>query len=61
MYPAAVAWASEKQRLRFGCVARPAVADATVRTVAYCRGTPMLGWIFASYLRARSAEYFTFE
>ncbi len=56
--PAAVAWAQEKQRARFACVARPVVVDTARHRVGLCRGRPAVGWIYASHLIRKSAGYF---
>jgi hypothetical protein len=56
--PAAVAWAAQRQRVRFACMARPVVVDVAHGAVGSYRGTPGLGWVYAGHLRAKLASYF---
>lgn len=56
--PAALAWAAQRQRVRFACMARPVVIDVARGAVSTFRGTPGLGWIYAGHLRAKLAAYF---
>ncbi|CAJ61114.1 MULTISPECIES: hypothetical protein [Frankia] len=56
--PAAAAWAADRQRVRFACMARPVVADAAQRRVGFYRGRPAIGRLYASYLITRGERYF---
>ncbi|HEY9439180.1 MAG TPA: levansucrase [Streptomyces sp.] len=56
--PAAMAWAEERQRNEFACMARPVVVDATQQYVGYYRGKPVLGRGYASHLIEKGHRYF---
>jgi hypothetical protein len=56
--PAAIAYAAHSQRVQFACMARPTVVDTTTGAVGAYRGNPMLGLIYAGYLRKKSELYF---
>ncbi|MFI7605304.1 levansucrase [Micromonospora sp. NPDC049366] len=56
--PAAVAWAREKQRLKFAALCRPVVVDAGTASASAFRGNPMLGFLYAAHLRRKLDTYF---
>jgi hypothetical protein len=56
--PTAMAWAQQKQLVRFGSAARPVAVDVTAGTVGCFRRTPALGWIYAGHLRRKLDLYF---
>jgi hypothetical protein len=56
--PAAVAWARQKQRLRFACIGRPVAVDPERGVIGVYRGTPMLGVVYAGHLRRKLDTYF---
>jgi hypothetical protein len=56
--PAAAAWAQEKQRMRFACMARPVVVDFSRGSVSYFRNNSMLGRVYSGHLRSKLDLYF---
>ncbi len=56
--PAAMAWAVDRQRVQFACLARPVVADVTRRQVGFHRGRPAIGRLYASHLTDKGESYF---
>jgi hypothetical protein len=56
--PAAAAWAADRQRLRFACIARPVVVDLARGVVSCYRGTPALGWVYSAHFRTKLDLYF---
>jgi hypothetical protein len=56
--PAAARRAAVWQRTRFACVGRPTVVDTAQRTVSAYRGRPVVGLVYASYLRKKNTQYF---
>lgn len=56
--PAAMQWASSKQRMRFACMARPVVVDVSSNTAGAFSGTAMLGWVYSGHLRRKLRLYF---
>jgi hypothetical protein len=56
--PTALAWAQQKQLVRFGSAARPVAVDVTTGGVGCFRRTPALGWIYAGHLRRKLDLYF---
>jgi len=56
--PAALAWAQQRQLVRFGSVARPVAVDATTGAVACFRRTAALGFIYSGHLRRKLDTYF---
>jgi hypothetical protein len=54
----AIAWASEKQRMRFAAFARPVVVDTTRGLAACFRGSTAIGAIYSGHLRTKLAAYF---
>ncbi|MBX6358224.1 MAG: levansucrase [Micromonosporaceae bacterium] len=50
--------ATQRQRNAMACVGRPVVVDAATGRAAYYRGTPVLGLIFAGFLRRKADRYF---
>ncbi|MFD7708094.1 levansucrase [Streptomyces sp. NPDC059785] len=59
--PAAVQWAEERQRVRFGCMTRPVVVDSVHHYVGRYRGRPMLGRVYAAHFDEKGAAYFDFQ
>lgn len=57
--PAAIAWAQEKQRLRFACMARPVVVDPTRGVIGCFRGNSALGRVYSGHLRGKLNLYFS--
>ncbi|AXG76481.1 levansucrase [Streptomyces paludis] len=55
--PAALAWAREKQRNEFACIARPVVVDSARGEIAFFRGHPMIGGIYSSHLVKKGDAY----
>ncbi|MEU1531445.1 levansucrase [Streptomyces fagopyri] len=56
--PAAVAWAEERQRVKFACMTRPVVVDSTRSYVGMYRGRPVLGRVYASHFIEKGSRYF---
>lgn len=56
--PAALEYAAHKQKVAFACFGRPTVVDTANRMVGAYRGTPMVGLLYAGYLRKKSEQYF---
>jgi hypothetical protein len=56
--PAALQRASRWQQARFAAMGRPTVVDTANRLVGAYRGTPVLGLIYAGYLRRKNELYF---
>ncbi|WP_233221609.1 levansucrase [Streptomyces carminius] len=56
--PAALRWAGRGQRARFARMARPVVADAGRRRVAFFRGRPFVGRLYASHLVEKGERWF---
>jgi hypothetical protein len=56
--PSAVAWAAQRQRVRYACMARPVVVDVARGVVGCFRGTTCIYGAYAGHLRAKLASYF---
>jgi hypothetical protein len=56
--PEAAAWAKQKQRIRFACMARPVTVDVGTGEVSAFRGRVALGGIYSGYLRTKLDSYF---
>ncbi|TDC33131.1 levansucrase [Micromonospora sp. 15K316] len=56
--PRALAWARQKQHVRFAAAARPVVVDARTGNAVAFRGTPLLGLVYSAHLRRKLAAYF---
>lgn len=56
--PEAMAWARQKQRLRFACIGRPVVVDVARGGIGAYRRTPTLGIVYAGHLRRKLDLYF---
>jgi len=54
----ALAWAQQKQRVRFAAMARPVVVNASSGTAVAFRGTATLGVLFSAHLRRKLDSYF---
>lgn len=54
----AVAWACEKQRVEFACLARPVVIHAPTGQSYLFRADAALGLVYNHHLRSRAAAYF---
>ncbi|MCC3767362.1 levansucrase [Streptomyces sp. UNOC14_S4] len=59
--PEAVAWAEEKQRGEFACMARPVVVGVARQRVGFYSGNPFFGRVYASYVNEKGARYFLGE
>lgn len=56
--PSAARQAARSQALRWACMGRPTVVDTTTGTVSAYRGTPLVGLLYAGYLRKKNKQYF---
>ncbi|MDQ7904990.1 levansucrase [Phytohabitans sp. ZYX-F-186] len=56
--PAALAWAAQRQLVRFGSVARPVAVDVTTGAVGCFRRTAALGFVYSGHLRRKLELYF---
>ncbi|HEX4792094.1 MAG TPA: hypothetical protein VH372_26745 [Actinospica sp.] len=56
--PAALQRAAKWQKTRFAVMGRPTVVDTANRAVGAYRGRPLLGLMYAGYLRQKSELYF---
>ncbi|MFF5179274.1 levansucrase [Micromonospora sp. NPDC000316] len=56
--PAASAWATQGQQVKFAAVARPVAVDVSTGTASAYRGNPVLGIIYAAHLRSKLNAYF---
>lgn len=56
--PTALERAARRQKVKFACIGRPTVVDTASGAVGTYRGRPMVGIIYASYLRSKSLQYF---
>jgi hypothetical protein len=56
--PAAMAWAGQKQLVRFGSVARPVAVDVSAGAVGCFRGMAALGFVYSGHLRRKLDLYF---
>jgi hypothetical protein len=57
---AAHRWAVKKQRVRFGCSARPVIVDLSQRQTFFYAGTPLVGALYSGHLREKVSRYFPY-